>query len=601
MKKNGRTFAEDMKLVCRGILEFDKILPGQLKAIFAKSILVLFIPYIAVVMSAMIIDELTGGQSREKLLIMCITSVVATGIFSMIKHFVEAKVAVGYSHLFSAHEIILTDKAHRLPYELIESSRVRELRDKVSGSISVSGAGMASLYWDMEVVFTNIIAALISCVLCADFLKEIVVLPLIIICAYISCKMTSKRFDVSFELFKNGAKYNRYGEFYTLNYLQDENAALDVRMFGQKRIITEESQKMCYEHFAKGKQKEMQAVNKYDGTKLICSCLCGAAVYLVVGNKALAGDIGAGSIIVTYSAVTMLIAALGRLAEIITDLRNNNEHLINYFEYMDLPEADEAAKEADAHADDGRGIELRNVSFKYPESDSLVLRDVSLVINVGERLAIVGENGSGKTTLIKLICRLYKPTEGVILLNGRDIWSYSYAEYIKSISTVFQDFALFSFSLAENIAAADYYDGEHVKEAIAKAGLGAKLEQLQNGIRQNLFHDFEENGTDLSGGEAQKAAIARAVYKDSDIMILDEPTAAFDPYAEYDIYKNFHNITADKTVFSISHRLSSCRMCDRVVVMDRGRLVQCGTHAKLVEEKSGKYYEMWMAQAEHYV
>lgn len=615
MKKNGRTISEDFKLIVRGIKEFNNMLPGQMQLVFVRSLLHSGIPYIGVMLSAMIINELTQGKNKEKLLGLCLFSVGMTCLFSIIKYYLDAKIAVGYSHLFSAHEIYLTQKAYKIPYDILEKSSTRQLREQVSGSISVSGAGMASLYWDMEVVFSNACSVIIAFVLCVNlFCKMIagttglfetievisVIIFLVIGCSFVSCKMTSKRFDVSFEVFENGAKYNRYGEFYTLKYLPDEDAALDVRIFQQDKTIIEQSQERCYKPFADGKLKEARAVNKYHGIKLFCSCVCGVVIYFLIGQKALQGVMEMGSIILAYTAVTMMITALSELAQIITDLRNNNEHLIRFFQYMELPEDSEVKSEVTESMEKCENITFEHVSFQYPDSEKWVLEDINLSVRAGEKLAIIGENGSGKSTLIKLLCRLYRPTEGKILINGKDIWSYSYSDYIRIISTVFQDFSLFSFSLAENVAASKDYEKGRVTEALEKVGLGRKIEQLPKGIEQSLFHSFEEDGTDLSGGEAQKVAIARAIYKEAEIMILDEPTAALDPYAEYDIYKNFHNITADKTVFSISHRLSSCRICDRIVVMDYGRIVQSGTHNELIQQKDKKYCEMWTAQAQYY-
>ena len=299
-----------------------------------------------------------------------------------------------------------------------------------------------------------------------------------------------------------------------------------------------------------------------------------------------------------YAAVTMVVEALSQIAQIITDLRNNNEHLVKFFKYIDMPEA------GGGITDDCELIfeelEVRNVSFCYPESDTYVLENINLKLHAGDKLAIAGENGSGKTTLVKLVCGLYKPSEGKILLNGKDITEIHFEKYIACIATVFQDFSLFPFSLGENVAASRDYDIARVEDALVKAGLEEKLLQLKNGIRQPVFSDFDENGTDLSGGEQQKVAIARAIYKDAGLMVLDEPSAALDPYAEYEIYKNFSEITESKTLISISHRLSSCRMCDRILVLDRGKVVQEGTHEELVKDIDGKYYELWSAQAQYY-
>ena len=202
--------------------------------------------------------------------------------------------------------------------------------------------------------------------------------------------------------------------------------------------------------------------------------------------------------------------------------------------------------------------------------------------------------------MIKLLCRLYRPTSGQILLNGVNIWNYPYKEYISKIATVFQDFSLFAFSIAENVAASKEYDGERVYEALCRADLQKKTDKLSKGIRQAISHDYEEDGMDLSGGEAQKVAIARAIYKAAPVVILDEPTAALDPYAEKEIYEQFFKNLANETMLSISHRLSSCRLCDRIAGRHGGRLVQQGGHAELLGQTGGKYAELWEMQAQYY-
>ncbi len=426
--------------------------------------------------------------------------------------------------------------------------------------------------------------------------------------------MTGKRFDVTFELFLKGARYARYGDYYHMNYLPDEDAAMDARIYSQERMILDQCQTKCYERLAEGKEREYNAASRYDGVKLGCSIVCGCAVYLAVGRGAMEGAVGCGSVILLYSAVTRLIEAAARMAEILTDLRNNNEHLLRYFRYMDLPEARESggvrgmsegqksfvAGKPDGGGGSGCDIVFQNVSFRYPDSDAYALKDVNLRLCAGEKTVIVGENGSGKTTLVKLLCRLYRPASGSILLNGRDIWDYDYGEYMGYLAAVFQDFSQFAFSLAENVAGSREYEGERVLAALEKVGLSGLVAGYPKGISQPLFHDFDEEGVDISGGEAQKLAIARAVYKDAGIMVLDEPTAALDPYAEHEIYENFGKLAEGKTVLFVSHRMSSCRMCDRIVVMEAGEAVQTGTHEELLADGDGKYSQLWNAQAKYY-
>lgn len=221
-------------------------------------------------------------------------------------------------------------------------------------------------------------------------------------------------------------------------------------------------------------------------------------------------------------------------------------------------------------------------------------------LNIGERLAIVGMNGSGKTTFIKLLSRLYDPNEGEILLNGINIKKYDYDEYLNLFSIVFQDFKLFSFSLGQNVTASVDYDEELVKEVLEKAGLKDRLDNMSKGIHTPLYKDFDEDGVEISGGEAQKIALARALYRNAPIIILDEPTAALDPIAEFEIYSKFNEIVGTKTAFYISHRLSSCRFCDEIAVFHQGEIIQKGSHDLLLEDIDGKYYELWHSQAQYY-
>ena len=211
----------------------------------------------------------------------------------------------------------------------------------------------------------------------------------------------------------------------------------------------------------------------------------------------------------------------------------------------------------------------------------------------------MGKNGSGKSTLVKLLTRLYDPTEGEITLNGIDIRKYKYEEYMDLFSVVFQDSKLFSFSLAENVAADTEYDEKRVTDCVNRSGLTYRLSEMENGIKTCLYKDFDEHGVEISGGEAQKLCLARAIYKGAPFIVLDEPTAALDPISEHDIYTKFNSIVGTRTAIYISHRLSSCCFCDDITVLDGGRIVERGSHDKLLDDK-GAYFELWSAQAEYY-
>ena len=274
----------------------------------------------------------------------------------------------------------------------------------------------------------------------------------------------------------------------------------------------------------------------------------------------------------------------------------NANQFLKLLEYPVALEKGDKAVTGETHV-----IEFSHVSFKYPRSEQYVLKDINLKITSGEHLSVVGLNGAGKTTFIKLLCRLYDVTEGEILIDGVNIKEYSEEEYRKLFAVVFQDFQLFAFSLKDNIALGDTAEDAEINRVLELAGFYEDAQKLPEGLDTMLYKSFDEKGTELSGGQQQKTAIARALYKDAPIVILDEPTAALDPVAEYDIYRRFDTLVGGKTAIYISHRLSSCKFCDRIAVFAENTIKEYGTHEELVDKKNGIYAELFAAQAQYYV
>lgn len=619
MKKNGRTLLEDLKFINRGRKEFETFLPGQLRLLLIYSAITMAIPYIGIYMTSVVISELSSQRRTWVLIASVAVAISLTLILTVVSAFINKWISVGYDQLFPAHEIRLNEKANAMKFSFLEDEKIRELRDEVSGSIDCSGAGMASLYWDCEIIFKALFSAMISIVLLAlnlgvkgttlgfshtlsGFANSVwgylALIVIIIISVAVSSKMTSKIFDVSFDVFKNGARYNRYANYYKLEYLSDDKSAQDVRLYSQKNLILGEVLDKCYIPFAEGDRREKAASSKNNGIMLLLSALIGGAVYILVGAKAISGSIGIGNVLLIYSAVTMLIKALTDFAMSFTDLRNNNEHLIRYFNYVSLEEelCTKAASDDGTYAE----VSIDNVSFKYLGSKNYALKNVSLFIENGQKIAIVGANGSGKTTLVKLICGLYDVTEGAIRINDTVVSAKNRNECGKWLSVVFQDFSLLALPIGNNISAGKEYNESKVWDSVEKVGIKDKIEKYPKKLGQSLFKDYDDEGVDLSGGEAQKIAIARGIYRDAALFILDEPTAALDPFAEYEIFTKMNEISQGKTTIFISHRLYSCKFCDKVIVMDGGEIVQVGTHDELVH-MTGRYSKMWNAQAQHYV
>ena len=245
---------------------------------------------------------------------------------------------------------------------------------------------------------------------------------------------------------------------------------------------------------------------------------------------------------------------------------------------------------------------FENVSFKYKGQETYALKNVNITISHGEKLAVVGLNGAGKTTFIKLLLRLYDVTEGRILINGVDVREYDRADYFSLFAPAFQDVMVFAFPMSENVSMKEPFntDKEQAEKMLRSAGLGEKIDSLEKGVDTELLKVLYDDGVDLSGGEKQKLALARALYKDTDVVVLDEPTAALDALAEYRLYQSFDGLIGGKTAVYISHRLSSTRFCDRVAMFAKGELLETGTHDELME-KNGAYAEMFRVQAQYYV
>ncbi len=382
------------------------------------------------------------------------------------------------------------------------------------------------------------------------------------------------------------------------DYLDDSKAGKDVRIFHQRGLIRHASDQAFLQYKEQQKtlqQEDFRMMRRVDAVETGLS----GFVYALVALKALAGAFGVGSLVKYVGLISELIYAILHLSYNVEGVRSNNRYLERLFLYLDQESSlHSGTREPEQGA--SHTMEFRNVSFRYPGSEDYALRELNITLHAGERLAVVGRNGSGKTTMIKLLCRLYDPDEGSILLDGIDIRDYSYEAYQALFSVVFQDFKLFSFSLGQNVAAQRDYDTAKAERCLTLAGLGERLKNLPQGLETPIYKDFEENGVEISGGEAQKIAIARALYKDAPFMILDEPTAALDPLAEYEIYSKFNEIVGEKSAVFISHRLSSCRFCHKIAVFREGRLVQHGTHENLLAEQGSHYAELWNAQAQYY-
>ena len=401
-----------------------------------------------------------------------------------------------------------------------------------------------------------------------------------------------------------GRSGNRFFNFYGKLLYTEEKRALDVRMYRQdlygQEVDAANNSWTGDGVFVKLNRGILGIINGI--TEMLSQMMMGL-VYLYVCLKAWYGAFGVGSVTQYVGALSSLAGGFSELMSIGAEIRGNTAFLKQVLDYLDIPnEMYQGSLTVEKRSDRQYEVEFRDVSFRYPGSQEYALSHVNMKFKVGEKLAVVGQNGSGKTTFIKLLCRLYDPTKGEILLNGIDIRKYDYQEYMSVFSVVFQDFQLLDAPLGENIGASLHYDKARGLECLEKAGLEEWFRtKAVKGLETRLYqHEDANEGIQISGGEEQKLAIARSLYRDAPFLVLDEPTAALDPMSEYEVYTRLNDIVEDKTAIYISHRLSSCRFCDEIAVFHQGQVIEKGSHEELLA-RGGKYSELWNAQAQYYV
>ena len=415
----------------------------------------------------------------------------------------------------------------------------------------------------------------------------------------VSAVINSKKNKIEIKFFTDVSKVDRIWG-YILWQLENFRFGKDVRIYGAAKTLLKKSDEqmdrvMNYDIEWENKKYPLSILD------VIVAAIRDFGTYLYLGALAIFGKITIG----TFS---QLVSAGGTLNASVQGAIFGFQDIVkrcNYaYEVVKLMEYPPMLQKGDRRVEDLKTphtIEFRNVSFSYPNTGVQVLKNVSITIKAGERLSVVGLNGAGKTTFIKLLCRLYDTDEGEILIDGVNIREYDYDEYMKLFSVVFQDFRLLSFTAKDNILLGAEDSDESVDAMFEKVGLLDKINSLPKGRDTMMFREFDRDGVQLSGGEQQKLAIARALYKDAPVVILDEPTAALDPVAEYEIYCKFNDLVGGKTAVYISHRLSSCKFCDRIAVFSEGTIKELGTHDELVNREGGIYSEMFHAQAQYYV
>ena len=549
-------------------------------------------PFVYLYFPKFIIDELAGACRWDVVLkyifgflITVAVIKVISFLFSYFSAQIQRKISLR-SMLYFVRQFAWMD------YENLENDEIQNLGSKCSEKIDashfVNGVVVPFFTTAFQLAgYTYIIVQLHP--LMVAFL-----LLIILVNAFISKR--NGKLDYEFQTILT--KFTR-----RLNYLYRTmiqfDYGKDVRINETDRLLIHKYEQETGSYFEKytvkqNKEKQMDLV------RLLVNSVQMLAIYGYASLQAITGAITVGNFSVYLGAITNFTSSFTTFVNQIVSLKYESKYVDDYKEYLKkITPKDESYTHVDLPKTDRHEIEFVHVSFRYPNTERYVLKDINLKIHSGERLSIVGYNGAGKSTLIKLICRLYEPTQGCILYNGIDIRNIEIEKYRTLISVVFQDFQLFSFSIKDNVILNQPENEERIEYALEKSGLSEKIEGLEKGIDTIIGREFDEDGLEFSGGEGQKLACARAYYKDSPIMILDEPTASLDPISECQLYERFNSILENKTAIYISHRLASVKFCNKVAMFADGRLAEYGTHESLMEQ-NGLYAEMFTKQAEYY-
>ena len=552
-----------------------------------------------IILPMYLINELTGGQNLQMLSLhgglIVLNNVGMTFLTNTFDRFIQVKKSETSEGMMK----LMSEKIMNLEYSYLENPKYLDLKERAVFAIQNQNAISNMIYAISETLSLGLtIAGLVAVLATLGPILIIAVVVGIVLMLLVYKSVSEYQMKVTQEIIPIN---RRFGYYFNLG--GEKEAQKDIRLYNMENMITRRimdfSNETC-DFFEKMSRRSGIA----SGAITAISEGISAFSYAYVGIRTISTIFGPR---LTIGALTMYVSAAINFSTIVTKLGESVVTLMQFMgfldPYMEFMELSEETKQTGkiSFVGDVETLEFRNVTFTYPNAEKPVLKDISFSIRKGEKISIVGLNGAGKSTLVKLICRMYQADSGEILVNGKNIYDYEYLSYMNTISAVFQDYRLFDFTIAENICCeVKGLAWSRIQELVDEVGLREKIDELPQGIESRFGKDYDTEGIEMSGGQSQKIAIARALYKKASMVILDEPASALDPIAEAEIYEKFNNLVEDKTAIYISHRMSSSVFCDRILIIDGGSVADFDTHENLMKKRESLYYKLFESQAENY-
>lgn len=602
-----------MKAVFAAFREMHRLEKRLIPIALTVAVIMAVMPFVNVWFTAKIVDLLDVGVNMQEL---AVYIALAVGINLVLGFFNTYFGDVQYmfrSLMYNKELQSIAEKLYTIEYKKLEDSDFKELVHKHAEAQDRVFSAFVQFTWMMRDFVSGMITLVISVGIIfpllkigfvttgdAFFEKPIFLLTLFGAIMVMTVIMLIVALRMNKAYFRSADEYSRLDRvfYFFLNLFTDYKTGKEIRLYKEQDLIERTATDAILTDGEKVLRKASLNSAKSGSFVAVLGAVVGFGIYLFIGVKGHYGLFGIGSLVLYCGSFMQIINGIMKMAATFGKTEEMVP-LVNYY-FAIMQTTDEMTYgERELDLSDTFEIAFQDVSFRYPGSEVYALRHINITIRNGEKLAVVGRNGSGKTTFIKLLCRFYDVTEGQILINGIDIRQYSKESLQKLYSVVFQDYKIFSTTLAQNVSASNAYDEQRLYASLNKANMKDRVLKMEKREQTYLYKDLDQSGVEISGGEAQKLALARALYKDAPVVILDEPTAALDPIAEYEIYNRFNSFVEGKTAIYISHRLSSCAFCDKIAVFHQARLEELGMHQELLAQ-NGKYAELWHAQAVYY-